>query len=191
MAVVKLDQDLIPAAPLSGTGKILFGLNLIGLFVIWGLGIYMYLSIEGIIPTHFNFAGQPDAYGSGDIFIIMPLLLSIAPIIIILITTYRFTLVNKHPYLINLPAFYAYLPKIPFEKRSYWLNKYFEAVLAIGAFLALEMNLILWGIYVAALEEALPNWFLPITILMSFVMIPPLFYYFYKLSKRMKKDMIQ
>jgi len=186
-----MDQDLVPPSPFNRTGRVLFSLNLVALVLIWGLGIYMYMSVEGIIPTHFNFAGEPDAYGSGDMFLIMPPLLSISSIIIILISMYRFTLVNKHPYLINLPAFYAYLPKIPLEKRSYWLNKYFEAVLALGAFLALEMVLILWGIYLGVLEEVLPFWFIPAIVVMSFVMIAPLFYYFYRLSKKMKEAIIQ
>jgi uncharacterized membrane protein len=186
-----MEEDLVPKSPLSGNGKILFGLNILGFIVIWGLGIYAYLSVESMIPTHFNFAGEPDAYGSGEIFLIMPPLLSIAPAIILLITNFRFSLVNKHPYLINLPAFYLYMPKIPLERRGYWFNKYFEAILAVGAFITLEMNLILWGIYISALEEVLPFWFLPLTILMSFIIIPPMIYYFYKIFKGMKKDISQ
>jgi len=53
------------------------------------------------------------------------------------------------------------------------------------------MIVILWGIYIASIEEVLPNWFLPVILLMSFIMIPPLIYYFYKLSKRMKKEMTE
>lgn len=182
-----MDEDLIPDTPLSQTGRILFGLNIVGFLAIVAIGLYGYFVIEGIIPTHFDFAGNPDAYGSSTIFLIMIPALSIAPVLIILMAYFRFTLINNHPYLINLPAFYAYIPKIPFEKRGYWVNKYFEAVLAIGVIITAEMILILWGIYIAAVEEVLPNWFLPITLLMSFLMIPPMIYYFYKLSQRMKK----
>jgi|TARA_B100001971_G_C18126846_1_gene502531 hypothetical protein len=186
-----LNQDLVPKTPLSGIGRILFALNIIGLVVIFALGLYGYLFIEGVIPTHYDFAGNPDAYGSSQIFLIMIPTLSIAPVIIILISHYRYTLINKHPYLTNLPAFYMYIPKIPFEKRGYWVNKYFEAVLALGVFTTVEMIIILWGIYIASIEEVLPNWFLPVTLLMSFIMIPPMIYYFYKLSLRMKKEMIE
>ena len=186
-----MDQDLAPKTPLSRIGRILFGLNIIGLVVIFALGLYGYLIFEGTIPTHYDFAGNPDAYGSSQIFLIMIPTLSTAPVIIMLISYYRFTLINKHPYLINLPAFYAYIPKIAFEKRGYWVNKYFEAVLALGVFTTVEMIVILWGIYIASIEEVLPNWFLPVILLMSFIMIPPLIYYFYKLSKRMKKEMTE
>lgn len=182
-----MDEDLIPNTPLSQLGRVLFGLNIVGFLAIVAIGLYGYFVIEGIIPTHFDFAGNPDAYGSSTIFLIMIPTLSIAPVLIILMVYFRVTLVNNHPYLINLPAFYAHIPKIPFEKRCYWVNKYFEAVLAIGVITIAEMILILWGIYIASVEEVLPNWFMPVTLLMIFLIIPPMIYYFYKLSQKMKK----
>jgi len=42
-------------------------------------------------------------------------------------------------------------------------------------------------VYIGAIEEVLPNWFIPVILIMSFIMIPPLIYYFYKLSQKMKK----
>ncbi|MEE9585611.1 MAG: DUF1648 domain-containing protein [Nitrososphaerales archaeon] len=180
-----------PGLPLSRIGKVLLGLNVIGLFIIWFQGLYAYASLEGVVPTHFDLSGQPDSYGSSDVFLVVLPIVSIAPIIIILVTTYRFTLLNKYPYLINLPAFYAYIPKIPFEKRAYWVNRYFEAILAVGAFLSLYMNLMLWGIYLGTIEEALPNWWLPLIILMVSSMITSLIYYFYRLSKQMKKEIVE
>ncbi len=186
-----MDQDLAPITPLSGIGRILFVLNIIGLVAIIAISLYGYFVFEGIIPTHYDFAGKPDAYGSSIIFLIMIPALGLAPILIILMAQFRFTLINKHPYLINLPAFYAYIPKIPFKKRGIWVNKYFEAVLAIGVFTTVEMILILWGIYIGTVEEVLPYWFVPVVLIMSFIMIPPMIYYFYKLSKRMKKEMTE
>jgi len=186
-----MDQDIAPKTPLSGIGRILFALNIIGLVALVALGLYGYFVFEGVIPTHYDFAGNPDAYGSSSIFLYMIPALGFAPILIILIVQYRYSLINKHPYLINLHTFYAYIPKIPFEKRGYWVNKYFEAVLAIGVFTTVEMILILWGIYLGTVEEILPNWFVPVVLIMSFIMIPPLIYYFYKLSKRMKKEMTE
>jgi uncharacterized membrane protein len=107
-----------PDLPLNRIGKVLLGLNVIVLFIIWFQGLNAYASLEGVVPKHFDLSGQPDSYGSSEIFLVVLPIVSIAPIIIILVTIYRFTLLNKHPYLINLPAFYAYIPKIPFEKRA-------------------------------------------------------------------------
>ena len=183
----KLDQNISPITPFSRIGRVLFALNIIGLIALVAIGFYGYFVFEGSIPTHFDFAGNPDAYGSSTIFLIMMPTLAIAPILIILVTQYRYTFINKYPYLINLPAFYTYIPKIPFEKRGYWINKYFEAVLAIGVFTTVEMILIMWVVYIGAIEEVLPNWFIPVILIMSFIMIPPLIYYFYKLSQKMKK----
>lgn len=177
--------------PLSRTGRILLGLNLIGLFLIWFQSLYAYVSLEGLIPTHFDLSGKPDAYGSSDVFLIVPPIVSIAPVIIILITLYRFTLLNRYPYLINLPAFYAYILKIPSEKRAYWVNRYFEAVLAVGAYLTLFMNLMLWGIYLGTIEEMLPNWWLPLILVEVLIIIPTLIYYFYRLSRQMRREIVE
>jgi hypothetical protein len=183
------NNDLAPPAPLSERGRLLFGLNLVGLLTIWLIGLYAYTSLEGLIPIHFNIAGAPDAYGSGSEFLIMPPVLSIAPLVIVLMTRYRFTLVNNYPYLINLPAFYAYIYRIPVENRSRWINRYFEAILALGVLVTFFMNLMLWGIYSAALEESMPGGFFPSTVLTIPLAIPIMFYYFYRLSKQMKKEM--
>ena len=164
-----MDQDISPITPFSGIGRILFALNIIGLIALVAIGFYGYFVFEGQIPTHFDFAGNPDAYGSSTIFLIMMPTLAIAPILIILVTQYRYTFINKYPYLINLPAFYTYIPKIPFEKRGYWVNKYFEAVLAIGVFTTVEMILIMWVVYIGTIEEVLPNWFIPVILIMSFI----------------------
>ncbi|MBI2937364.1 MAG: DUF1648 domain-containing protein [Thaumarchaeota archaeon] len=182
---------LSPSMPLSGKGKGLLILNLVGLAFIWAIGIYAYMSLKGAIPTHFGPSGQPDAYGSSEVFLIVTPLISIAPLAIMLMTRYRFTLVNRYPYLINLPAFYAYITRIPFERRGYWVNRYFEAMLAIGAFLTLYFNLLLLGIYLGTIQEALPSWFLPNTFLMMPLMVGALFYYFYRLSNQMKKEMTE
>ena len=118
---------------------------MIGILISWSLGLYAYLSLKGLIPLHFGLSGRPDRFGSGIEFLIITPLLTIAPVIILGTTRYRFTLVNKYPYLINLPAFFAYIFGTPFERRGYWVNKYIEAVLAVGVCVSLLTNLILWG----------------------------------------------
>ncbi len=180
---------LTSSIPLSGKGRALLILNLVGLAFVWAIGFYAYLTLRGVIPTHFGASGRPDAYGSSDVFLIILPLISIAPLAIMLTARYRFTLVNKYPYLINLPAFYAYIMQVPFERRAYWVNRYFEAMLAIGAFLTLYFNLLLLGIYVGTIQEALPSWFLPTVLLMTPLLVGALFYYFYRLSNQMKKEM--
>ncbi len=180
---------LTSSIPLSGKGRALLILNLVGLAFVWAIGFYAYLTLRGVIPTHFGASGRPDAYGSSDVFLIILPLISIAPLAIMLTARYRFTLVNKYPYLINLPAFYAYITRVPFERRAYWVNRYFEAMLAIGAFLTLYFNLLLLGIYLGTIQEALPSWFLPTILLMTPLLVGALFYYFYRLSNQMKKEM--
>jgi hypothetical protein len=173
--------------PFRSIGKLLLSLNLIGIGVIWLIGIYAYVTLEGLVPTSFNIEGEPREYTSSDIFLIVLPITSLAPIIVVLITIYRYSLLNKYPYLINLPAFYVYIFKIPIEKRSYWINRYFEIILAIGAILSLFMGLLIWGIYLGSVESKIPDWFLPSTISLIPLIIGPLIYSFYKLSKQMQK----
>ncbi|MCL4436218.1 MAG: DUF1648 domain-containing protein [Thaumarchaeota archaeon] len=180
---------LSPSMPLSGKGKALLILNLVGLAFIWATGLYAYMSLKGVIPTHFGLSGRPDGYGSSDVFLIVMPLISIAPLIIMLTARYRFTLINKYPYLINLPAFYAYIMGVPFERRAYWVNRYFEVLLAIGTFLTFYLNLLLLGIYLGTIQEALPRWFMLITLLMTPTLVVVMVYYFYRLSNQMKKEM--
>ena len=63
-----MDQDLAPKTPLSRIGRILFGLNIIGLVVIFALGLYGYLIFEGTIPTHYDFAGTQMLMGQVKYF---------------------------------------------------------------------------------------------------------------------------
>jgi len=175
------------AMPFRFIGKLLLSLNLIGIGLMWSIGIYAFITLEGLVPTSFNIEGEPREYTSSNIFLIILPIMSLAPIIVVLITLNRYSLLNKYPYLINLPAFYSNIFKISVEKRSYWINRYFEIILAVSAVLSLFMGLLLWGIYLGSVESKIPDWFLPSTISLIPLIIVPLIYSFYKLSKQMQK----
>ncbi|MBE8539587.1 DUF1648 domain-containing protein [Geoglobus acetivorans] len=154
----------IPPEPISKKGQIFLALILLGLAGIWVLAIYAYQTLPDNIPSHFNFEGKPDSYGDKSTWMILPVALSIAPIIFLLIAKYRFTIINNHPYLINLPAFFMMIDRIPAERRAWWVNRYFEVLLGMGAFLTLYLLAIEYGIYVGTVAGAMPEWFLPVTL---------------------------
>lgn len=176
--------------PLSRTGKYLTAFILCGLLAMWGLAIYAYGNLPEKIPAHFGFNGEPTRYDSKISFLILPAAFSIAPIILLLLTWFRFTLFNKYPYLLNLPAFYANISKISEAKRAFWINRYFEVMLFLGAILTLSLFILEYGIYLASLSGKLPSWFLYFALSMPVWLIVPLILYFRKMSNDMKKDMV-
>ena len=179
-------EQLVPRAPLMTVGKIMISLIAIGFALMWILAIYWYLTLPDEIPIHFNFAGEATTYGRKATFIILPASLSVAPIIFLVITKYRFTLLNKYPYLINIPAFYANIGKIPYERRGEWINKYFEAVLTLGVLMTIYFILLELGIYQGTLEGRLPSWFIPTTLLMPIAFIAIFIYQMKTLSKKLQ-----
>jgi len=181
------EDPLTPIEPLRGIGRNLMILNLLGIIFIWFLGIYSYSSLEGLIPYNFDLSGQPTEYGSSEMFLIITPVMSLAQIIILIVSKYRFTLLNKYSSIINLPAFYTYIIEIPFEKRGYWVNKYFEVVLAVSVSLSLLTSLLFRGVYLGAIYEEIPNWFIPVSLSTAPLIVAPMIYAFYRLSKQMKK----
>lgn len=83
----------ITSTPLD---RCLDGISLLLLIAFFGITVFYYASLPETIPTHFNAAGEPDAYGDKvSIF----LLLGIALLIFILLRYFQ----NK-PHLYNYPT---------------------------------------------------------------------------------------
>ena len=58
----------------SNTGKIQETIGWFVLCLLWFFTLYSYFSLPAIIPTHFNFAGQADAFGSKKTLFIIPVI---------------------------------------------------------------------------------------------------------------------
>lgn len=144
--------------PMSVKGVMMVILIVLGLLGMWILAIYACLTLPHEVPAHFGFSGEPNRYGDKSTFLILPAAFSIAPIIFLLLAKYRFTLINKHPYLINLPAFFIYISKIPKERRGLWVNRYFEVILCLGVVLTLSLLVMEVGIFSGEIHEKLPAW---------------------------------
>src|SRR3990172_333581 len=142
--------------PLSARGRILIFILLVFLAAIWGVSLYAYYTLPERVPTHFGFSGRPDSFGSKSTFLYLPAAFSLAPLIFLLVIRYRFTLINKYPYLANLPAFFAII-ELPSEKRAYWLNRYFELVLMLGVALVVFLLFMLLGIFKGTVDGEMPS----------------------------------
>jgi|Deesub1362A_J573_1020465.scaffolds.fasta_scaffold00076_127 uncharacterized membrane protein len=181
-------EDLITPEPISTKGRMMIGLLFLGFIALWILGVYAYFTLPERIPTHFGFSGEPTSYGRREVFLLLPAAFSPAPIIFLIIIRYRFTLLNKYPYLINLPAFFTHITKIPSERRSLWVNRYFKALIVLGVFITYYLLLLEWGIYVGNLTGRLPYWFTPATLLMPLPLILSFLFYLRRLSEKMMAE---
>ena len=182
------DTLYISPAPLSLRGKTMLFITIVGIVSIWLLAIHAYFSLPQRIPTHFGPDGKPDSYGDKSMFLVLPAIFCIVPVIFILITKYRFVLINKYPYLVNLPAFFSRISEIKEDSRSYWVNKYFEAVLFLGTVLTFYMLLLEAGIYIGALYRALPWWFTPLALLSPIVLLLIFLVYMRGMSRSMMEE---
>ena len=161
----------ITPAPLDPLGRAFVALIVVFLLLIWLTGIYAYTTVPDRIPTHFDLSGKPDAFGNRLTFLLLPIVFSLAPVIIMLLVRFRFTLVNGFPYLVNLPAFFAQLGQLPEERQSYWLNKYFEFVAAVGVAVSAFLLALFLGIYTGTLEGEMPWWFTVMTVAFPLILI--------------------
>lgn len=179
-------EPISPKTPLGHKGRILIAALLVELAFMWSWGLYSYALLPEVVPTHFDTDGEPTAYGEKTAYLIMLLALSIAPITILLLTSFRFALLNRHQYLINLPAFYFLLTKLPFDERGRWVNRYFEAVLLLGCGLNLVMIFIELETYKGAMLGRMSSSFLQILTLAIAALLAAFIYYLRALSMQLK-----
>lgn len=88
-------NDQINPEPLNKTGKVMVALIILEVIVMWMFAIYAYLTLPQEVPVHFGFKGEPTRYGDKSTFLIVPAAFSIAPIIFLFWTKFRFTLINR------------------------------------------------------------------------------------------------
>ncbi len=161
----------IPPTPFDRIGRAFVALIIVFMALIWLTGLYAFTTLPEQIPTHFGLSGKPDAFGNRPTFLLIPIAFSLAPVIILLIVRFRFTLINRFPYLVNLPAFFSQLGQLPEARRSYWLNKYFEFVAAVGVAVSVFLLALFLGIYAGTLEGEMPPWFTVMTIAIPLILI--------------------
>lgn len=179
---------LIKPNPFNKEGKKWILMSLLIVILMWAISLYAYFTLPDIIPTHFGLKGKPDAYGSKTSFLIVPVLLSLAPVIILVMVKFRFVLINKYPYLINLPGFFVHIEKIPEDRRSYWFNRYFELILKFNFALTIYLFVLLLMIYYSTIKEQFDPAALIFIILFPFLAIVPFFIALSKVSSEMKAD---
>jgi uncharacterized membrane protein len=80
----------------TSTDQILDLVGWVGLLLLWALAAYNYASLPNTIPTHFNFAGQVDNYGSKNTILLLPLVGTLL--------FFAMTLLVRYPHIFNYPV---------------------------------------------------------------------------------------
>jgi hypothetical protein len=174
--------------PFTRRGRVYLWLLVLALGAIWLVSLYAFFTLPGEIPVHYGSSGTPTAYGGSVLFLLLPVVFSIVPVIFLVLARFRFVLINEYPYLLSLPAFYMNIGKVPAHKRTYWVNKYFELLSAIGAASGFFLLLLLLGIYRGALVGELPSWFTMAVLIVPVGIAVPFVYALRTLSKKMSAD---
>ncbi|UNC92915.1 DUF1648 domain-containing protein [Candidatus Contubernalis alkaliaceticus] len=181
-------KTVIEPVPLSSKGKTFVYLNALGLVALWGIGIYAFLSLADQVPIHFDAVGKPTTYGNKLTLLNIAMALSALPIFFILLARYRFTLINKYPYLINLPTFFLHINKISPKRRGFWVNRYFEILLLVGVVLTFYLVALMMMLFLGAAAESLPSWFATFTIVPPLALLIPTLFLMRTLTKELKNE---
>ena len=80
----------------TGADNIIEALGFVALVFLWVFTVYSYVSLPHTIPSHYNFKGQIDGYGSKNSLWFLPI---ISTIIFV-----GFTFLNKYPYIFDYPT---------------------------------------------------------------------------------------
>lgn len=176
-------DEFIVSKPLSRRGKNLVFLLILAVLGIWVLWIHFYQTFPDLISTQFTWKGIPSNTGIKIAFASFPILSSIGPIFILLIIKYRFSLINQKSRIVNFSALSNMLNKLPHERRSDWVNRYFEGILGLVAFLTLYILVMEYGIYEVVRAGHLPSWFTSFALIAPPLIIFPWLFYLLKLTR--------
>ncbi len=176
---------MIPPKPFGRVAKLAALLTLIAMAAMVAAAVHFYFILPEKIPTHFNWKGEPDAYGSKVLVLFLPLAFLPAPIVFLLIARFRFKLINDYPYLINLPAFL--LKDLPPERAACLINRYFSALLTLGCAISYYLLLIEVGIFIGCYTGELPAWFNALVVATPLPLILAFLLYLRRLSREAEK----
>ena len=182
-----MSERIVDPVPLGPKGRVWLSLTLLCLIFLWAVALYAYRTLPEQVPTHFGWAGKPTAWGSKTVILFIALVFSLAPVSILLVVHYRFVLINRYPYLINLPAFFMVLSRIPPEERGRWVNRYFEILLGLDFFLSLYLLVLEGGIYLGQRSGKLPEWFAPGALILPFLILVPWLYSLFRISRELQE----
>ncbi len=144
----------IPKTPFEKSGRILQGLLCLEIVLIVFVNLYAYASLPTTISLHYEFNGQMLSSGPKYIFLLFSGLFNIPQAIFLLLSIGRRSVASTPITATNFPSFSTRLQKINYERRGYWVNKYFSMLLAFGSVIGFVLLLLNLGIYESAISAS-------------------------------------
>jgi uncharacterized membrane protein len=154
---------------LNTTDKIVEALGWVAITMFWVVIIRNYAQLPDEIPTHFNFAGEVDAYGTKVNILALPIIASVLFL--------GLSVLNKFPRFFNYP--------VPITEAN--AEKQYKAATRLLRYLKLIVVLVFEMIAFVTLKEAVGSseayalWLLPL--ILGMVLIPVIFYMAFVLKK--------
>ena len=176
-----MDMNLQNRGESSSEQNWLLWLNILVLIFAWVIAISAYGGLPDRIPTHFNFAGKPDAWSNKNVFSFF-LLPAVQTFLVILLVWLR-----KYPYLYNFPH-KREVREWP-EKYSRPVYDFLKKFMLILAFLLNAMfTLIQFMVINAARSGEIGRMANPIIILITIIWIPLLIYLVVKINRIIREQ---
>lgn len=128
--------------PLSGEAKFTLLIASIINLIVLVLVAYYYPALPNVVATHYGISGSPNSYGYKSTLLIVPGIFLAVFFFFLLILHFRYVLLEKHPYLLNLPSFVYLLGEKSPALQGEIMNRVF-AVYSLSAFFISLLNLII------------------------------------------------
>ncbi len=175
--------------PFDILGKSLFSFLFAELMSIWIVAIFTLFFLPTIIPSNFNWSGIATASGYSITIIITALLFSIVPAVILIVSFFRYKLLNYYRYLLTAPIFYSNLKGVASSRRGYWINQYFKMLLTAGVYFSCILLVVLLEVYAAAEKNSINGAFVIVIPVVSIVLVAVLMLLLVKsMYKEMEKE---
>ncbi len=144
---------------LKPTDYVVEGFGWALLFLTFMMAVYGYVVLPETVPTHFNFKGQPDSYGSKISILFVPL--------VSLVLTIGLTWLNHYPEIFNYPV------KITEENADKQYKNAQTAIRWLKVVINVIFLLITWAIFVSANSSVSTQlaWILPIIVFLPLFVI--------------------
>ncbi|MCS7094351.1 MAG: DUF1648 domain-containing protein [Thaumarchaeota archaeon] len=131
-----------------------------------------YGSLPEIVAIDFDFAGRPTQYApKTELLTVLLLLIAIMSSITVLISVIsinRHTVVERYPYLINLPALALLMGRLPSERRRFYVDRVFMPLPALALFLNVAFFLSLTHLIIESAKTEI----FPAIHVLSLVIVP-------------------
>jgi DNA-binding transcriptional ArsR family regulator len=142
----------VPPVPYEGTARALQAVLVLEVVATIIVDLYAYLASPALVPLHYVMDGVARTSVSREIFLLLAVLLNIPQLVFLVLSIARHRLVNRYPASMSIPRLQASLAQMDYERRGYWINRMFSAILVVGVVVGAMMTLLTVSIYESSLS---------------------------------------